>query len=340
MNHFQTRSHLFQNCKLLISAITPQIADLLLHLGMEGQSIQHRDAGSASSRMFKIILTGFDPSVVDLVTESQNQTNPVSLVVLDIHNYPSPSTDHLIVDLLAADTDLQLVLLTARDIAPSRLLLQSMRWTHRVSTVQMPRDSDEFENVAQLIVKKCSGEKASEGSDLTTTGKKTAQDEPPLFRVDLPMPDRKLSSPRPATVLIAEDDETVRWMMSQVLTTHHFRVLTAKNAEEAWEHWQKNINTINVIVTDINMPGGPNGVALGHAIQDEDGSVPVIYTSGNRATQDFGELRPGSNYLMKPFRMDALLEIVQRALAIQLNHGLRPASTRLISFEECASLSK
>ena len=337
MKPFQTRSHLLQNCQLLISAMTPQIADLLLHLGIEGPSIQYQNAGSASSRMFKIILTGFDPSVVDLVSD---QTKPVSLVILDIHNYPSPSTDHLIVDLLAADTDLQLVLLTAQDIAPSRLLLQSMRWTHRVSTVHMPRDSDEFENLAHLIVKKCSGEKASEGSDLTTTGKKTAQDEPPLSRVDLPIPDRKLSSPRPATVLIAEDDETVRWMMSQVLSTHHFRVLTAKNAEEAWEHWQKNINTINVIVTDINMPGGPNGVALGHAIQDEDGSVPVIYTSGNRAAQDFGELRTGSNYLMKPFRMDALLEIVQRALAIQLNHGLRPASTRLISFEECASLSK
>ena len=214
-----------------------------------------------------------------------------------------------------------------------------MSRSHRVSAVHVPRDDAELGHLAKLILGKCISERSVSGNDVVSGGGNVGREETPLVTEKSAPLNRDSSSVRPATILIAEDDETVRWMMSQVLLTHNFRVLTAKNAEEAWEHWRKNINTINVIVTDINMPGGPDGVALGHAIQDEDGSVPVIYTSGNRAVQEFDELRPGSNYLVKPFRMDDLLEIVHRALAIQLDQGFRPASTRLVSWEKCAAMS-
>ena len=139
------------------------------------------------------------------------------------------------------------------------------------------------------------------------------------------------SPARHTTILTVEDDETVCWIMGKVLETHGYRTLAAMNADDAWKLWRQNIHTIKLVITDINMPGGPNGVALGHAIQDEDGSVPVIYTSGHRAVHEFAELRAGANYLAKPFRMDELLDIIARALAGQESRGIGAVPSTLVT---------
>lgn len=125
-------------------------------------------------------------------------------------------------------------------------------------------------------------------------------------------------SVQPATVLVVDDDDTICMIMSQVLATEKHRVLTAKSADEGWQQWCQHRSTIKLLITDINMPGGANGVALGHAIQEQDGSVPVIYTSGHRAVHQFAELEVGHNYLPKPFGMNDLLKVANRALA---SHG-------------------
>ncbi len=126
----------------------------------------------------------------------------------------------------------------------------------------------------------------------------------------------------PSTVLVVDDDDTICMIMSQVLATEKHRVIIAKSADEAWQQWCQNRSTIKLLITDINMPGGANGVALGHAIQEQDGSVPVIYTSGHRAVHQFAELEIGTNYLPKPFGMNDLLTVANRALASHAHHGL------------------
>ncbi len=131
-----------------------------------------------------------------------------------------------------------------------------------------------------------------------------------------------LPAVQPSTVLVVDDDDTICMIMSQVLATEKHRVLIAKSADEAWQQWCQNRSTIKLLITDINMPGGANGVALGHAIQEQDGSVPVIYTSGHRAVHQFAELEIGTNYLPKPFGMNDLLAVANRALASHGHHGL------------------
>lgn len=126
----------------------------------------------------------------------------------------------------------------------------------------------------------------------------------------------------PSTVLVVDDDETICMIMSQVLGTQRHRVLIAKSADEAWNQWCQHRSSIRLLITDINMPGGANGVTLGHAIQEQDGSVPVIYTSGHRAVHQFAELEVGHNYLPKPFGMNDLLTVTNRALMSEIKHGL------------------
>lgn len=131
-----------------------------------------------------------------------------------------------------------------------------------------------------------------------------------------------LPAVQPSTVLVVDDDDTICMIMSQVLATEKHRVLVAKSADEAWQQWCQHRSSIKLLITDINMPGGANGVALGHAIQEQDGSVPVIYTSGHRAVHQFAELEIGTNYLPKPFGMSDLLAVANRALASHGHHGL------------------
>lgn len=135
-------------------------------------------------------------------------------------------------------------------------------------------------------------------------------------------PSPENNSAQPSTVLVVDDDDTICMIMSQVLSTMKHRVLTAKSADEAWQQWCQHRSTIKLLITDINMPGGANGVTLGHAIQEQDGSVPVIYTSGHRAVHQFAELEIGNNYLPKPFGMNDLLAVANRAL-LSHGHGLR-----------------
>ncbi|MDZ4288583.1 MAG: response regulator [Prosthecobacter sp.] len=119
----------------------------------------------------------------------------------------------------------------------------------------------------------------------------------------------------PATILVVDDDEMIRLVIGQVLGTSGHQVFTAGSADEGWRQWRQHRGSIKLVITDINMPGGADGVALGQVLQEEDPSVPVIYTSGYRAASQFAHLKNGINYLAKPFGMLDLLKVVERNLA-------------------------
>ena len=123
-----------------------------------------------------------------------------------------------------------------------------------------------------------------------------------------------------ATILVVEDDESICWLMSHVLATHHHHVLSARNADEGWSQWSENRSSIKLLIADIMMPGGPNGLVLANAIQKEDASVPVIFTSVLSAVHKYGNLDAEINFLPKPFRMNDLLTLVSRVLA---RHALK-----------------
>lgn len=119
-----------------------------------------------------------------------------------------------------------------------------------------------------------------------------------------------------SVILIADDEESVRQVMEYVLTSQGHQVLIAKDASQAWELWRKHSAVIQLVITDIQMPGGSSGFDLEKAITAMDPTVPVIFTCGycpNKFSNTI-ELREGENFLSKPFGMVELLNIVGRAL--------------------------
>jgi len=134
-------------------------------------------------------------------------------------------------------------------------------------------------------------------------------------------PDMKLleisTDDSPSTILVVDDEDSVRQIMEYVLTSQGHNVLAARDASEAWALWRSRSSIIKLAIIDIRLPGGVSGFDLERAIKEEDPTLPVILTCGYSATSlaQEKELIPGQNFLPKPFGMVELLNITGQALA-------------------------
>lgn len=120
----------------------------------------------------------------------------------------------------------------------------------------------------------------------------------------------------PCTLLIVDDDTSVCHVMNYVLENQGHTVYQAKDAHEAWQLWRAHRHTINLVITDINLPGDASGFDLGRAILGDDATLPIIFTSGY-CPDILGQttnLQLGINYLPKPFDVLDLLNAVGHAL--------------------------
>jgi len=118
---------------------------------------------------------------------------------------------------------------------------------------------------------------------------------------------------RPASVLVVEDEVLIRLPVSEYLRERGYRVLEASTAQEAQAVLDAG-EPIEVVFSDINMPGALNGIALAQWTRARYPGVKVILTSGaltpGAVAQDVGELP----FLTKPYPYDVLLTEIERAL--------------------------
>ncbi len=117
------------------------------------------------------------------------------------------------------------------------------------------------------------------------------------------------------TLLIVEDDQIVRTLISQTLSQYGYTTLTASSPLEALKIHQKKNQIIHLFIVDVILPQ-MRGVDLVCAIQQERPDVKVLYISGY--TEDtivhHGIIEKGVHFLNKPFSPDALLQKVRRIL--------------------------
>jgi two-component system, cell cycle sensor histidine kinase and response regulator CckA len=112
---------------------------------------------------------------------------------------------------------------------------------------------------------------------------------------------------RGTTVLIADDEAALRQAVVQILRTTRYTVREAQSSTEALEMAKRHQGRIDVLLTDIVMPG-PRGSELARSVAKAHPEVQVIFMSGYAG--DFSEARllEGSVFLQKPFRFATLLE--------------------------------
>ncbi|MFA5495358.1 MAG: ATP-binding protein, partial [Porticoccaceae bacterium] len=118
-----------------------------------------------------------------------------------------------------------------------------------------------------------------------------------------------------AVILLVEDDDLVRDYASQQLIDAGYQVLCAVTGREALAILQSR-QDIDLLFTDVVMPGGMSGRELADRAQEIHPSLRVLYTSGytENAIVHHGRLDPGVQLLNKPYRRALLLDKVRQVL--------------------------
>jgi PAS domain S-box-containing protein len=118
------------------------------------------------------------------------------------------------------------------------------------------------------------------------------------------------------TVLVAEDEEALRQVVVQVLKLHGYTVLEAASGRDALEIWERAERPVDLLLTDMVMPGGVMGSELAERLTRQCPSLKVIYTSGyspGMAGKD-ASLLEGRNFLPKPYSIAQLARFVRECL--------------------------
>ncbi len=118
------------------------------------------------------------------------------------------------------------------------------------------------------------------------------------------------------TILLVEDDDTIRHMVSSILAKHGYKVIEAPTPHAAIAAAAQHIDGIDLLVTDVVLPGmsGPELVARMAKVH---AGLKVLYMSGytDDAVMQHGLLEAGTAFLQKPFTPDGFLRKVRAVLS-------------------------
>jgi two-component system cell cycle sensor histidine kinase/response regulator CckA len=118
------------------------------------------------------------------------------------------------------------------------------------------------------------------------------------------------------TILVVEDEAPLRQLVRNVLEAHGYTVIEAASGKAGVEQWQAHRARIDLLLTDLVMPGGMTGRELADALKEKDPRLKIVFTSGYGAEivgQDF-RLREGINFLQKPYAPRTLAKCVRGCL--------------------------
>jgi two-component system cell cycle sensor histidine kinase/response regulator CckA len=140
----------------------------------------------------------------------------------------------------------------------------------------------------------------------------------PRVAAELPAPAPEAAAPVPLgleTVLLAEDEESVRDLAAHTLRKQGYEVLVASNGDEALRMARSADGTIHLLLTDVIMPG-MNGRELAERLAAERPALKVLYTSGynDGVIGRHGILAPGVAFVPKPFSPRDLARRVREVL--------------------------
>ena len=144
-------------------------------------------------------------------------------------------------------------------------------------------------------------------------------------------------------ILIAEDEDLMRVILSGLLEEAGYRVASVTNAEEALERFAA--EDVAVTLTDIRM-AGMDGLALLDRIKDIDGeALVIVMTAYSSVDSAIAALRKGAyDYITKPFVNEDLLQSVKNAIRqrelFRENRALRRELERRYSFSEIIGTSE
>jgi two-component system cell cycle sensor histidine kinase/response regulator CckA len=121
-----------------------------------------------------------------------------------------------------------------------------------------------------------------------------------------------MESSQEITLLVVDDDPSVRSLLFAILTRHGYSVIEAAGAAEGIKLFSSYGRQIDLILTDITMPD-LDGVSMVEEIRGRQFDGPVLFMSGRGDTLP-ARTSDNCSFLLKPFRIPDLLGALQTCL--------------------------
>jgi DNA-binding response OmpR family regulator len=117
------------------------------------------------------------------------------------------------------------------------------------------------------------------------------------------------------TILLVEDDESIRSTVAEVLTDRGYSVIEAADGSAAEGIASEHDDTIHLLLTDVVLPG-LSGPELAERLAEARPEIKVLFVSGytERVALDDGMLQTGRNFIQKPFRPSLVVRKVRELL--------------------------
>ncbi|MBV8682104.1 MAG: response regulator [Caulobacteraceae bacterium] len=122
-----------------------------------------------------------------------------------------------------------------------------------------------------------------------------------------------MESHQTTTVLVVEDEGLVRLDAAESLRDAGFEVVEASDGREALEAMERR-DDIGVVFTDIDMPGGIDGLELARRVRRVHPRTRLILTSGS-VRPDPRQMPADGAFLSKPYSTDVVASTIRRMLA-------------------------
>ncbi len=120
---------------------------------------------------------------------------------------------------------------------------------------------------------------------------------------------------RPSTILVVDDEQGLREILTEILEGKNYRVMTASNGIDAVKKYESHCDEIDMVISDLGMPL-MGGEEVFTKLVDINPGVKMVFMTGYlEENSKSGILRRGvKNIIHKPFRIEEILECVSRVL--------------------------
>jgi len=118
------------------------------------------------------------------------------------------------------------------------------------------------------------------------------------------------------TVLVIEDEDTVRNLLRTLLRLAGYEVLACQAGDEAVDLMDARGGTIQLLITDVNLGAGMDGFEAAERLRTRHPSLKVLFISGEEEAEGPARHAPGRSdrFLLKPFTPRAFGDAVRALL--------------------------
>lgn len=114
-------------------------------------------------------------------------------------------------------------------------------------------------------------------------------------------------------ILLVEDEEIIREFTTEVLTESGFEVFLAENGVKGKNIYMEKRKEIDLVISDVKMPGGISGIDLVNEIREIDPEMKIILISGDLDPKEAEKIKVP--FIIKPFNNKEFVETIKHFIS-------------------------